>query len=76
VWFGLVGPGGMPSAIADKIQQDVAAVLTDQDYKEKYLEPQRLQGGGETPAQFKSIIASEFENWRLVIKDVGITLAE
>jgi tripartite-type tricarboxylate transporter receptor subunit TctC len=27
VWFGLVGPAGMPPTIADKIQQDVAAVL-------------------------------------------------
>jgi tripartite-type tricarboxylate transporter receptor subunit TctC len=76
VWFGLVGPAGMPPAIADKIQQDVAAVLDDPDYKEKYLAPQRLQGGGETTAQFKAIIATEFERWRLVIKDLGITMPE
>jgi tripartite-type tricarboxylate transporter receptor subunit TctC len=76
VWFGLVGPPGMPSEIAEKIQQDVAIVLADPDYKEKYLVSQRLQAGGETPAEFKSIIASEFESWRLVVKDIGVTLDE
>jgi hypothetical protein len=38
--------------------------------------PQRLQGGSETTAQFKAIIATESENWRLVTKDLGITMAE
>jgi tripartite-type tricarboxylate transporter receptor subunit TctC len=76
VWFGLVAAAGMPPATADKIQQDVAAVLDDPDYKEKYLAPQRLQGSGETSAQFKAIIATEFESWRLVIKDLGITMPE
>jgi tripartite-type tricarboxylate transporter receptor subunit TctC len=76
VWFGLVGPAGMPVAIAEKIQHDVAAVLADPDYEQKFLSPQRLQGGGETPTQFKTIIETEFESWRRVIKDVGVTLAE
>jgi tripartite-type tricarboxylate transporter receptor subunit TctC len=76
VWFGLVGPAGMPAAIAEKIQRDVVAVLADPEYQEKYLGPQRLRGGGETPAQFKSIIATEFDSWGQVIKNVGVTLAE
>jgi tripartite-type tricarboxylate transporter receptor subunit TctC len=76
VWFGLVGPAGMPVAVADKIQHDVASVLSDPDYQQKFLSPQRLQGGHETPGQFKTIIATEFESWRRVIKDVGVTLAE
>jgi tripartite-type tricarboxylate transporter receptor subunit TctC len=76
VWFGLVGPAAMPTTIADKIQRDVAAVLADRDYQEKYLNPQRLQGGGENPAQFKAIVGEEFESWRRVIQDLNITLPE
>lgn len=76
VWFGLVGPAGMPEAITNKIQQDITAVLADPVYQQKYLGPLRLQGSGESPAQFKVIVATEFESWRRVIKDLGISLTE
>jgi tripartite-type tricarboxylate transporter receptor subunit TctC len=76
VWFGLVGPAGMPAAIASKIQKDVAAVIADPDYQQKYLMPLRLQGDGEAPPQFKATVAAEFDSWRRVIKDNGITVPE
>ena len=76
VWFGLVGPAGMSAAITNKIQQDITAVLADPVYQQKYLGPLRLQGSGESPAQFKVIVASEFESWRRVIKDLGISVTE
>jgi tripartite-type tricarboxylate transporter receptor subunit TctC len=74
-WFGLVGPGGMPLDVRDKLQQTVAAILKRPDIQEKF---QQLGGstGGTRPAQFDAFIHSEIRKWGAAVTGAGITLEQ
>jgi tripartite-type tricarboxylate transporter receptor subunit TctC len=72
VWFGLVAPAGTPAAVLDKINADIAKVQAQADYREKFLTPQRLEAGSETPQQFKAIVEKEFDDWGKTIASAGI----
>jgi tripartite-type tricarboxylate transporter receptor subunit TctC len=72
VWFGLVAPAGTPPAVLDKINADIAKVQAQPDYREKFLTPQRLEAGTETPAQFSALVEKEFDDWGRTIASAGI----
>lgn len=76
VWFGIVGPRGMAPSISEKIQRDIASVLADPSYQRKYLDPQRLEAGGEPPSVFKSIIESDYERWGETINKIGLKMTD
>jgi tripartite-type tricarboxylate transporter receptor subunit TctC len=72
-WFPIVGPPGMPQALADKINADVVAVLQRPQIDEK-LRALRLEPMGGTPADAAKFFASETKLWGRVIKEANITL--
>ena len=75
VWFGLAAPSGTPAAILDKIQQDVAQLNADPQFREKVLGTLALEPGGETRQAFSKILNDEFDRWGKVIKQTGIAIA-
>ena len=72
-WYGIVGPAGMPRALAIGIHRDIGAALLQPDVKE------RLAGLGivvfttATPEEFGSYIKSEFQRYAAVVKEAGIS---
>jgi tripartite-type tricarboxylate transporter receptor subunit TctC len=72
-WFPIVGPPGMPQALADKINADVVAVLQKPQIDDK-LRALRLEPMGGTPADAAKFFASETKLWGRVIKEANITL--
>ena len=70
-WFGLYGPAGVPSAVATKIQEDVARALRLPDVRQK-LAAQAWDSIGNTPAEFLDVMKSDHETWSKVIKAAGI----
>jgi tripartite-type tricarboxylate transporter receptor subunit TctC len=72
-WFPIVGPPGMPQALADKINKDVDAVLQKPEIADK-LRTLRLEPMGGTPADAAAFFASETKLWGRVIKEANITL--
>jgi tripartite-type tricarboxylate transporter receptor subunit TctC len=69
--FGLFGPAALPDAIRDKIQADVAAVLTQPEIR-AYLVKRGFEPVGNSAAEFRAFIASETEKWKRVISDANI----
>jgi tripartite-type tricarboxylate transporter receptor subunit TctC len=72
-WNGLVGPGGMPAPILDKIHDAVVKIVRLPDMHE------RLVGLGaepalSTPAEFASLMKAELAKWAKVVKDSGARL--
>jgi tripartite-type tricarboxylate transporter receptor subunit TctC len=70
-WYGLGAPRGTPSAVVAKLDQEIAAVLADEQMKA------RLLGVGIDPmfmpaAEFAKFIADEAEKWGKVVKFAGI----
>lgn len=72
-WYGLVGPGKMPPAIAQRMNEDINKVLAMPDVKEK-LDQYGAEDGGGTAQQFADFIRLEQQKWAKVIKDAKVTV--
>jgi tripartite-type tricarboxylate transporter receptor subunit TctC len=70
-WYGLVGPGKLPGAIADKINRDVNTVLALPDVQEK-MDTYGAEDGGGTREKFAAFISSEQLKWAKVVKDGNV----
>ena len=72
-WGGIMGPGGMPGAVVNKVHADVVRALRLPDIQEK------LGGLGATvlaqgPADFASFLQAEMRKWDGVAKRANIRL--
>ncbi|OUL98054.1 Bug family tripartite tricarboxylate transporter substrate binding protein [Variovorax sp. JS1663] len=70
-WYGLAGPGKLPSAIADRINQDVNTVLAMPDVQER-LDTYGAEDGGGSREKFRQFIASEIQKWARVVRDAKV----
>ncbi len=55
-WYGLAGPGKLPTAIAQKINADVNTVLAMPDVQER-LDTYGAEDGGGSAEKFEAFIA-------------------
>ena len=67
-WYGLVGPGKLPVAIADKINRDVNTVLAMPDVQER-MDTYGAEDGGGSREKFAQFMASETTKWGKVVRD-------
>lgn len=72
-WYGLVGPGRLPAAMVQRMNEDINKVLAMPDVQEK-LEQYGAEDGGGTAQQFADFIRSEQQKWAKVIKDAHVTM--
>ncbi|MBI2747279.1 MAG: tripartite tricarboxylate transporter substrate binding protein [Burkholderiales bacterium] len=72
-WYGLVGPGKMPAAMAQRMNEDINKVLAMPDVKEK-LDLYGAEDGGGTAQQFAEFIRAEQLKWGKIIKDAKVTV--
>ncbi|MDN3921273.1 Bug family tripartite tricarboxylate transporter substrate binding protein [Roseateles violae] len=72
-WYGLVGPGKLPTPIAQKINRDVNTILAMPDVQEK-LDTYGAEDGGGSPEKFKQFIDSEIVKWAKVVKDGKVSV--
>ncbi|MDM0078084.1 tripartite tricarboxylate transporter substrate binding protein [Variovorax sp. J2P1-59] len=72
-WYGLAGPGKMPPALVQRMNEDFNKVLAMPDVAEKLLAYGAEDGGG-SAGQFASFIASEKDKWAKVIHDAKVTV--
>lgn len=66
VWFGILGPSGMPKTVIDRISEATNKALKDPETL-KELERQGLNALGGTPDDFANFMRSEKERWAKVI---------
>jgi tripartite-type tricarboxylate transporter receptor subunit TctC len=66
-WFGIFAPAGTPSDIVAKVQQDVASILNEPDFKERYIDSVGYGSVGSTPEAFAAFIGADLEYKRELI---------
>ena len=71
IWFGILAPGGMPTALQSKIAAAFDAAINSNEVK-TYLSRQGVEVGGTGPAAFTARIQADTEKWALVVKRAGI----
>ena len=70
-WYGLVGPGKMPAAMARRMNADINKVLAMPDVAEKF-EQYGAEDGGGSNEKFGNFIMDEAKKWAKVVKDAGV----
>ncbi|MFL6563443.1 MAG: tripartite tricarboxylate transporter substrate binding protein [Burkholderiales bacterium] len=70
-WYALLGPGGMPAPLVERIQGDASALLNSADMKQS-LAAQGCIAVGATPEALTALIRSEYQLWSKVVKAGGI----
>jgi tripartite-type tricarboxylate transporter receptor subunit TctC len=71
VWWGLIGPAGLPQGVVTKLAKDTAEAVNAPAVKE------RLLGLGAAPVgsnarEFSALIRAEYDKWGPIIKAAGI----
>jgi tripartite-type tricarboxylate transporter receptor subunit TctC len=69
LWFGILGPGGLPKPVIDKLSEATNAALKDPTVLQG-LQSQGLNAAGGGPEDFARFIKSETERWARVIKSM------
>ena len=69
LWFGILGPGGLPKPVIDKLSEATNAALKDPTVLHG-LQSQGLNAAGGSPEDFTRFIKSETERWARVIKSM------
>ena len=72
-WYGLVGPGKLPTVIAQKINRDVNTVLAMPDVQEK-MDTYGAEDGGGSAEKFAQFIRTEQAKWAKVVKEAGVKI--
>ena len=71
LWFGILGPAGLPKPLVDKLSQATNAALKDPAIL-KELQSQGLNAAGGSPDDFARFIKNETVRWAKVIKSMDV----
>ena len=71
IWWGVLGPTGMPNQVLAKLNGEIAAILNQPE------SAKRLEGEGAAPApsssaEFGRMLGAEIEKWGRVAREAGI----
>jgi tripartite-type tricarboxylate transporter receptor subunit TctC len=69
LWFGILGPAGLPKPVIDIVSEATNAALKDSQLLHE-LQSQGLNAAGGSPQDFARFIKSETERWARVIKSM------
>jgi tripartite-type tricarboxylate transporter receptor subunit TctC len=71
VWFGLLGPAGMPRAIVDRLNAEIGNVLSDATVRARLADLSAVPMHT-TPDEFASMIRADIAKWARVVRDTGV----
>ena len=71
IWLGLLGPAGLPAAIANKLNAEVVRIMQTPELKSRTLK-EGTEASTLTPAQFTAYIRAEQERYGKVIREKQI----
>ena len=72
-WYGVVGPAGMPAAVVKTLNDAIAQVLAQPDFREK-LSAEAVELMPMNPTQFADFMKMDLARWTQLAKARNITL--
>jgi tripartite-type tricarboxylate transporter receptor subunit TctC len=73
-WFGLFATAGTPREIVTKINAEVAKILADPQFREKFLAPQMFEPMASSPEEFADYIKAQTHKWAKVIREQKLSI--
>jgi tripartite-type tricarboxylate transporter receptor subunit TctC len=71
VWWGFLGPAGMPADLVDRLHHDLVAALHEAEVTER-LKSLGAEPVGSTPAEFAAYMHAEADRWGPILKAANI----
>jgi len=71
LWYGFVGPAGLPPEIVHRLNSEIVSVLRLADVRER-LASQGVDARSSTPEEFARLLASDLERWANVVQRAGV----
>jgi tripartite-type tricarboxylate transporter receptor subunit TctC len=71
-WFGIFAPAGVPPDIVAQIQRDIAGILDEPVFKQRYIDSVGYTAVGSTPEAFADFIKDDLEYKRELISRARI----
>jgi tripartite-type tricarboxylate transporter receptor subunit TctC len=71
MWWGLLAPAGVPVAVADRLNSELAQILAQPEAAQR-LEAEGAEPRPMTRPAFARLIANDLEQWRKVAKEASI----
>ncbi|HEX2830860.1 MAG TPA: tripartite tricarboxylate transporter substrate binding protein [Burkholderiales bacterium] len=71
IWWGILGPAGIPQPIVTRLNTEIGAILRDPDMA-KRLNAEAAEPLIETPEAFGKLIAGDLAKWQRIAKQAGI----
>jgi tripartite-type tricarboxylate transporter receptor subunit TctC len=71
LWYGFVGPAGIPPDIVRRLNAEIGAALNLADVRE-HLASQGLEPTPGTPEQFAKLLVSDLDRWAKVVERAGV----
>jgi len=71
VWFGLLGPAGMPRAIVDRLNTEIGKVLADGTVRARLADLAAVPMHT-TPDEFAAMIRADIAKWARVVRETGV----
>jgi tripartite-type tricarboxylate transporter receptor subunit TctC len=71
IWWGVLGPVGIPPAIVSKLNTEIGAILRDPEMANGWR-GKRREPAIETPEGFAKLIANDIGKWSRIAKQAGI----
>jgi tripartite-type tricarboxylate transporter receptor subunit TctC len=75
-WFGLFATAGTPQPIVTKINAEVAEILADPQFREKFLAPQMFEPMASSPEEFADYIKAQRRKWAKVIREQKLSIGK
>jgi tripartite-type tricarboxylate transporter receptor subunit TctC len=72
-WYALLGPGGMPAPLVERVQRDASALLNSPDMKDSLAAQGCIAVGGR-PEALSALIRAEYQLWSKVVKAGGVRI--
>ena len=71
LWHGLIGPKGLPPAVVERLNAEVAKILSLKETADQ-LQNDGVSPAGGAPEEFRAAIKREIDVWRKVVLDAGV----
>jgi tripartite-type tricarboxylate transporter receptor subunit TctC len=73
LWYGLVGPSGIPADVVRRLNTEIVAVLSLPEIRDRLLK-QGVDATPSTPESFSRLLVTDIDRWAQVIKRAGVKL--
>jgi tripartite-type tricarboxylate transporter receptor subunit TctC len=73
-WFGLFATAGTPRDIVTKINVEVTKLLSDPQFRERFLAPQMFESMASSPEEFADYIRQETQKWGNLIREQKLSI--